>query len=127
MRAPWRGLDHSALHRRLEDDPAWHLAHFDLEGIEREAGQASLRHADLVRRFGLVAEVPCSGTDLQGRCKLLGDAREAQVLLPSVDGQIAALRERRRAAETERATDIVPAVIGRARAGLAAMAGAPGA
>ena len=73
------------------------------EGIEREAGQVSLRHADLNRRFGLVAEVPCAGTDLQGRCKLLGDAREAQALLPSVDAQIAALRARQRAAEGERA------------------------
>ena len=31
------------------------------EGIEREAGQVALRHADLTRRFGLVAEVPCAG------------------------------------------------------------------
>ncbi|MDO8278940.1 MAG: DNA repair protein, partial [Burkholderiaceae bacterium] len=73
-----------------------------IEGIEREAGQVSLRHADLQRRFGLAAEVPCVGTDLQGRCKLLGDARDAQAMLPSVDGQIAALRDRQRAAEAER-------------------------
>jgi hypothetical protein len=26
--------------------------------------------------------VPCVGTDLQGRCKLLGDARDAQALVP---------------------------------------------
>lgn len=74
-----------------------------IEGIEREAGQVSLRHADLQRRFGLAAEVPCVGTDLQGRCKLLGDAMDAQAMLPSVDGQIAALRDRQRAAEAERA------------------------
>ncbi|HQW60602.1 MAG TPA: hypothetical protein PLU13_10450, partial [Thermomonas sp.] len=74
-----------------------------IEGVEREAGQVSLRHADLQRRFGLSAEVPCVGTDLQGRCKLLGDARDAQAMLPSVDGQIAALRDRQRAAEAERA------------------------
>ena len=74
-----------------------------IDGIEREAGQVSLRHADLQRRFGLTAEVPCVGTDLQGRCQLLGDARDAQAMLPSVDGQIAALRERKRAAEAERA------------------------
>lgn len=79
------------------------LLNQQIEGIEREAGLVSLRHADLQRRFGLTAEVPCVGTDLQGRCKLLGDARDAQALLPSVDGQIAALRERRRAAEAERA------------------------
>jgi len=74
-----------------------------IDGIEREAGQVSLRHADLQRRFGLATEVPCVGTDLQGRCQLLGDAREAQAMLPSVDFQIAALRERQRAAEAERA------------------------
>jgi exonuclease SbcC len=74
-----------------------------IEGIEREAGQVSLRHADLQRRFGLAAEVPCVGTDLQSRCKLLGDARDAQAMFPSVDGQIAALRDRQRAAEAERA------------------------
>jgi exonuclease SbcC len=74
-----------------------------IEGVEREAGQVSLRHADLQRRFGLSAEVPCVGTDLQGRCKLLGDARDAQAMLPSVDGQIAALRDRQHAAEAERA------------------------
>ena len=74
-----------------------------IEGIEREAGQVSLRHSDLTRRFGLVAEVPCAGTDLQGRCTLLADAREAQALLPSVDAQMAGLRERRRALEMERA------------------------
>ncbi len=87
------------------------LLNQQIEGIVREAGQVSLRHADLTRRFGLVAEVPCAGTDLQGRCKLLGDAREAQALLPSVDAQIAALRERQRAAEVERtsvAEQLVP-------------------
>ena len=74
-----------------------------VEGIEREAGQMSLRQADLARRFALVAEVPCAGSDLQGRCRLLGDAREAQALIPSVDAQIVALSERRRAMEAERA------------------------
>ena len=74
-----------------------------VEGIEREAGQMSLRQADLARRFALVAEVPCAGSDLQGRCRLLGDAREAQALIPSVDAQIGALSERRRAMEAERA------------------------
>jgi DNA repair protein SbcC/Rad50 len=74
-----------------------------VEGIEREAGQMSLRQADLARRFALVAEVPCAGSDLQGRCRLLGDAREAQALIPSVDAQIVTLSERRRAMEAERA------------------------
>ena len=62
-------------------------------GIEREAGQASLKAADLARRFGLTNEVPCAGSDLQGRCKLLGDAIEAKVLMPSADLQVARLAQ----------------------------------
>ena len=71
------------------------LARERIAGIEREAGQASLKAQELSRRFGLTAEVPCAGTDLQGRCKLLSDAREAQSLKPSADAQIARLQEAR--------------------------------
>lgn len=53
-----------------------------LEGIEREAGKAALAAEDLSRRFGLTRQVPCAGSDLQGRCQLLKDAREAQALMP---------------------------------------------
>ncbi|MBX3602364.1 MAG: DNA repair protein [Rubrivivax sp.] len=70
----------------------------ELQAIDREAGQLALRQADLGRRFGLAAQVPCAGTDLQGRCQLLGDAREAQALIPSVEGQLAAFGERKRQA-----------------------------
>ena len=71
------------------------LARERIAGIEREAGQASLKAQELSRRFGLTAEVPCAGTDLQGRCKLLSDAREAQSLKPSADAQIGRLQEAR--------------------------------
>jgi len=64
-----------------------------IAAIEREAGQASLKAAELARRFGLAQEVPCFGTDLQGRCKLLGDAREAKTLMPSADLEIARLSQ----------------------------------
>jgi exonuclease SbcC len=57
-------------------------------GIERDAGKAALKAEELAHRFGLTGEVPCSGTELQGRCKLLGDAREAQALIPSAKAQI---------------------------------------
>ena len=67
---------------------AWESARQRLKAIEREAGQAALRAEDLARRFGLAREVPCAGTDLQGRCKLLGDAREAQGLMPSAQEAI---------------------------------------
>jgi exonuclease SbcC len=71
------------------------LARERIAGIEREAGQASLKAQELTRRFRLTAQVPCAGTDLQGRCKLLSDAREAQSLKPSADAQIARLQEER--------------------------------
>ena len=68
----------------------------EVAGIEREAGQLALRQADLQRRYGLALSVPCAGTDLQGRCQLLGDAHEAKAMLPSVDGQLAQLADRKR-------------------------------
>jgi exonuclease SbcC len=65
------------------------------EAIEREAGQVALRAQELARRLALTAEVPCAGTDLQGRCTLLGDAHEAKALKPSADQQIARLNAER--------------------------------
>lgn len=56
----------------------------ELQSLEREAGQATLRKADLERRLGLTTRVPCSGTDLQGRCELLSDANAAKALMPQV-------------------------------------------
>ncbi len=57
----------------------------DIEGIERDAGRAALTTEDLKKRLGLSDEVPCKGTDLQGQCKLLGDAMTARSMLPSAD------------------------------------------
>ncbi|MDF3831462.1 DNA repair protein [Cupriavidus basilensis] len=73
-----------------------------LVAIEREAGQAALKADELARRFGLTEEVPCAGTDLQGCCKLLGDAREAQALLPSAQGAIRRFARDRMVAQQER-------------------------
>lgn len=71
-----------------------------MAGIERAAGQAALKAQELARRFGLTTAVPCAGTDLQGQCKLLGDAREAKCLMPSADLQLRQLEaERRQLAE----------------------------
>lgn len=72
-----------------------------VQAIEREAGQAALRSEDLERRFGLTREVPCAGSDLQGQCKLLGDAREAQTLMPSAQGTIRRLAAEKGAAQRE--------------------------
>ena len=62
-----------------------------LSATLREAGQAAIRADDLARRFGLTSAVPCAGTDLQGQCQLLGDAREASTLIPSAQAAIARL------------------------------------
>lgn len=59
--------------------------------IEREAGQASLKAEDLARRLGLTEEVPCAGSDFQGKCKLLGDAVEAKRLVPSAKADVSRL------------------------------------
>lgn len=64
------------------------LAEQRLAALEQDAGRAALHARELAGRFGLTAEVPCVGTDLQVRCKLLSDAREAQSLVPSATAQI---------------------------------------
>jgi exonuclease SbcC len=63
------------------------------QGLEREVGAAALRAQQLRERFQLTQQVPCSGTDLQGTCMLLANAREAQVLQPSADLEIARVRQ----------------------------------
>jgi DNA repair protein SbcC/Rad50 len=63
-------------------------AQLRLAQIEREAGQAVLRTEELARRLSLTGEVPCAGSDLQGRCKLLADAHEAHALVPSAQAEI---------------------------------------
>ena len=54
-----------------------------------------LRAQELDRRFGLTGSVPCSGLPLQGRCQLLGHAREAATLTPSARGEIERLADER--------------------------------
>jgi len=63
-----------------------------VEGLRRQAGDAALRAAGLKQRFGLSEAVPCRGTDLQPRCQLLADARDAKVMLPSADAEVAKVR-----------------------------------
>jgi exonuclease SbcC len=84
--------DTQARRRRVEDAVA---------AAEREAGQATLRAADLRRRFQLTSEVPCVGTDFQGRCKLLGDANAAKPLIPSADSEIVRIAECKASLSTE--------------------------
>ena len=87
--------------RLTQCQAAERMAEQKLAGIEREAGKAVLQAEELAHRFGLTSEVPCAGTDLQGQCKLLGDAREAQALIPSAKGQITRLVREKAQAQSE--------------------------
>ena len=70
-----------------------------VSSIERDVGQAVLKAEELAHRFGLTGKVPCAGTDLQGRCRLLGDAHEAQALVPSARAQIVHLTQEKAQAQ----------------------------
>lgn len=83
---------------------AGRVAEQKLAGIEREAGKAVLQAEELAHRCGLTGEVPCAGSDLQGQCKLLGDAREAQALIPSAKARITRLALERTQVQSELAT-----------------------
>lgn len=72
-----------------------------LSAIEREAGQAALKAEELARRFGLTGEVPCTGTDMQGQCKLLDDARDAKTMMPSAQATIQRLAHEKAIAQQQ--------------------------
>jgi exonuclease SbcC len=91
-----------------------HLVRQRLSGIEHEAGQAALKAEELARRFGLAGVVPCAGTDLQGQCQLLGDAREAQALVPGAQAAIKRLADQKAVEQEELA------VLNRQHEGIAA-------
>ena len=88
-------------HQLTLSQGAVRLAEQRVAGIERDAGRAALKAEELARRFGLTAEVPCAGMDLQGQCKLLSDAREAQVLIPNAQAQVARLAGEKAEAQRE--------------------------
>ena len=82
-----------ALQRDREaQDQALAVARARLDALRQQAGDAALRAAGLKKRLGLTETVPCRGTDLQPQCRLLSDAHEAKVLMPSADGEVARLR-----------------------------------
>ena len=64
-----------------------------LASVEREAGQAALRAHELTQRGQLMGRVPCVGTDLQGRCALLCEARAAQARIPDSAADLARLAQ----------------------------------
>ena len=69
--------------------------------LEQAAGQAVMKAEDLRRRFGLTNEVPCAGSGLQGRCRLLDDAHRAHVLIPGAEGQIRRLGDQQQVLQAE--------------------------
>ncbi len=87
-------LDAAQIRHRVGEEQSKALAvlRTKAEGLRRQAGDAALRAAGLKQRFGLTDAVPCRGTDLQIRCQLLADAREAQVVMPSADAELAKIR-----------------------------------
>lgn len=91
------------LERRNKLSAGEKLLHERIAAIEREAGQAALKAQELTKRFGLTDQVPCAGTDLQGQCKLLGDAHEAKTLMPSADAQTKRLEAERHSLIEQRA------------------------
>lgn len=64
------------------------VARTRLDAVRQQAGDAALRAEGLKKRLDLTETVPCRGTDLQPQCRLLSDAHEAKVLMPSVQFDI---------------------------------------
>ena len=101
LRSAQIGAWRQQVQRLTQCQAAKRMVQQKLSGIEREAGQAALKAEELARRFGLTGEVPCAGTDLQGQCQLLGDARDAKALVPSAQGTIQRLGGEKAAAQQE--------------------------
>lgn len=68
------------------------LAEGELKGIQREGHALKDVCESLRERAGLIDDVPCKGTDLQGRCKLLAEANAAAATLPAKSEELEAKR-----------------------------------
>lgn len=101
LRSAQVGAWRQQVQRLTQCQAAKRMVQQKLAGIEREAGQAALKAEELARRFGLTGEVPCAGTDFQGQCRLLVDARDAKALIPSAQGTIQRLGGEKAAAQQE--------------------------
>lgn len=68
-----------------------------------DAGRtARAKEEDLKNRCALTKEVPCQGTDMQGQCRLLTDAVDAEQRLPLVSEEIAQRQTEYREASARR-------------------------
>ncbi|MDA8152995.1 MAG: hypothetical protein M0003_09840 [Acidithiobacillus sp.] len=68
-----------------------------LATLKTQGSAAKAKLNELHARGALISEVPCKGTDLQGRCKLLGDAVSADQEIPATISTVEKLRENYRA------------------------------
>lgn len=67
------------------------------------AGNRARQHkTELENRCSLTDEVPCQGTDMQGRCKLLTEALEAKGRLPEAEQELEAKGEEYRDLKSQR-------------------------
>lgn len=73
------------------------LAENQLQSIQREGHAIKDACQSLRDRAGLIDDVPCKGTDLQGRCKLLAEANTAATTLPAKEEELEAKRAERSA------------------------------
>lgn len=73
------------------------LAESQLQSIQREGHAIKDACQSLRERAGLIDDVPCKGTDLQGRCKLLAEANTAATTLPAKEEELEAKRAERSA------------------------------
>ena len=89
------GLVQASVEQETQLKQAAQTLRQNIGSFEREAGQVALRQLDLARRLQLCQQVPCAGSDLQGRCQLLSNAHEAQSLKPNVDAQLEVLAARK--------------------------------
>jgi exonuclease SbcC len=71
-----------------------------LRQLKAEGAALRNEHDGMQERCRLIGEVPCQGTDLQGRCKLLADANAAAASLPA---KAEALEQKRKEYEDARA------------------------
>lgn len=66
-----------------------------LDAVKKTGPATKAACESLRTRAGLIAEVPCQGTDLQGRCKLLAEANTAAAALPAEEAKLETLRKER--------------------------------
>lgn len=63
-----------------------------VSSLSQEGKSSKAQHADCTLRAELIHKVPCEGTDLQPRCPLLANAREADSRLPALTEHLETLR-----------------------------------